>query len=139
MRSVDIFFCRSSVAHGSQLLSRFCTVEPRMGQDQIFAVIGDSNVRRFVTSLTKKACPDITNAQISSCGKLSMLAEALRQVTTSSTKDKAILLLSTAMLSAFNSMKELMLMATVHERTVTEIRQVTTSSTKDKAILLFVF
>jgi hypothetical protein len=51
-----------------------------MGQDLIFAVIGDSNVRRFVTSLTKKACPDVATAQISSCGKLSMLAEALRQV-----------------------------------------------------------
>jgi len=45
-----------------------------------FALIGDSNVRRFVTSINKRVCPDISTAQITSCGKISMLAEALREV-----------------------------------------------------------
>jgi len=45
-----------------------------------FSLIGDSNVRRFITSVNKRVCPDIVKAQISSCGKLSMLAEALRAV-----------------------------------------------------------
>jgi len=45
-----------------------------------FSLIGDSNVRRFVTNVNKKACPEIASAQISSCPKISMLSEALRQV-----------------------------------------------------------
>jgi len=51
-----------------------------MSKELIFSLVGDSNVRRFVTSVNKRVCPDIARAQISSCGKLSMLAEALRQV-----------------------------------------------------------
>lgn len=51
-----------------------------MTQDRVFSLIGDSNVRRFLTSVNRRACPDINDTQIQSCGKLSMLAEGIRQV-----------------------------------------------------------
>jgi hypothetical protein len=46
----------------------------------IFSIIGDSNVRRFVTNVNIRSCPELGDAQISSCPKLSMLSEALLQV-----------------------------------------------------------
>lgn len=55
-----------------------------MSQDRVFTIIGDSNVRRFVTEVNKRACPDIGKAQILSCGKLSLLADSLLEVQPSS-------------------------------------------------------
>lgn len=51
-----------------------------MPQDRVFSLIGDSNVRRFITNVNRRACPELSDAQIQSCGKLAMLAEALREV-----------------------------------------------------------
>lgn len=46
----------------------------------IFSIVGDSNVRRFLSSVNKRACPDLENAQILTCMKAPLLPEALSQV-----------------------------------------------------------
>lgn len=51
-----------------------------MSQERVFSIIGDSNVRRMLSSVNRRACPEIEKTQVQSCGKLSMLAEGLRQV-----------------------------------------------------------
>lgn len=45
-----------------------------------FSIVGDSNVRRFLSSVNKRACPDLENAQILTCAKAPLLPEALSQV-----------------------------------------------------------
>ena len=46
----------------------------------VYAVIGDSNVRRHMTALSCRASPSMSNAQIKTCGKLEAFAETLRSV-----------------------------------------------------------
>ena len=56
-----------------------------MSQDQVFSILGDSNVRRFVTSVNQRSCPDITKTQILSCAKLVLLPDVLLEVRPEST------------------------------------------------------
>jgi len=51
-----------------------------MAQARVFAIVGDSNVRRFVNQVNQRACPDITKAHITSCGRLQLLPDALKEV-----------------------------------------------------------
>lgn len=51
-----------------------------MSIDRCFSIVGDSNVRRFVTNVNRRACPELQNAQISSCGKIQLLEAALEEV-----------------------------------------------------------
>lgn len=49
-------------------------------QDRVFSIIGDSNVRKFNTSVNQRACADLGKAQILSCGKLQLLPDVLAEV-----------------------------------------------------------
>jgi hypothetical protein len=52
-----------------------------MSGDRRFALIGDSNVQRFLTQVNRRACPDLQTSQLLQCGRLPLLQEALSQVT----------------------------------------------------------
>ena len=51
----------------------------------IFSLLGDSNVGRFVSLTNRRACVELKDAQVLSCGKLPLLAERLREVRQEST------------------------------------------------------
>jgi len=51
-----------------------------MSQDRVFCIVGDSNVRRFANQVNQRACPDLARTQILSCGKVSLLSEAITEV-----------------------------------------------------------
>ena len=51
-----------------------------MSQQRCFSVIGDSNVRRNMTSLNRRASPLMEGCQIISCRKVSNLADSLRSI-----------------------------------------------------------
>lgn len=46
----------------------------------VFTILGDSNVRRFLSSVNKRACPDIEASQILTCMKAPLFPEALSQI-----------------------------------------------------------
>jgi hypothetical protein len=49
-------------------------------QERVFSIIGDSNVRRFNTHVNQRACSDLAKTQILNCGKIQLLADALKEV-----------------------------------------------------------
>ena len=51
-----------------------------MAQSRCFSIIGDSNLKRFVTIINRRACPDLDSAQILTCGKSALFAQALQEV-----------------------------------------------------------
>ena len=55
-----------------------------MSQQRCFSVIGDSNVRRNMTSLNRCASPLMEGCQVISCKKVSNLADSLRSIRSSS-------------------------------------------------------
>ena len=55
-----------------------------MSQQRCFSVIGDSNVRRNMTSLNRRASPLMEGCQVISCRKVSGLADSLRSIRTTS-------------------------------------------------------
>ena len=50
-----------------------------------FSLLGDSNVGRFVSLTNRRACADLKDAQVLSCGKLPLLADRLHEVRPEST------------------------------------------------------
>jgi hypothetical protein len=56
----------------------------------LFTLVGDSNVRRHVNSVNKRACPQLSSAQIISCGSSSIFDESLSTVR----KESTVLILS---------------------------------------------
>ena len=54
-----------------------------MAQSFCYTIIGDSNIRRFVTLVNRRACPDLEDAQILVCGRLALLADALNEIRSS--------------------------------------------------------
>lgn len=55
-----------------------------MSQDRVFSIIGDSNVNRFTTNVNQRSCSDLASSQVISCGRIQVLAEALKRVRTES-------------------------------------------------------
>ena len=45
-----------------------------------FTLIGDSNVQRFVTLVNRRACPDLDEAQVLTCGRLALLQQVLSEI-----------------------------------------------------------
>ena len=56
-----------------------------MSQERVFSLIGDSNVRRYINKTSVRANPSMKNAQILSCGHLSIFKDILSQVRATST------------------------------------------------------
>lgn len=54
-------------------------------QARVFSIVGDSNVNRFVGSVNRRSCPDLTDAQVLSCGRIQVLAAALEKVSPETT------------------------------------------------------
>ena len=52
----------------------------KMSQVRVFSLIGDSNVQRNMNSTNCRDRPLMSEAQVIPCGRLSLLAESLRQV-----------------------------------------------------------
>lgn len=51
----------------------------------VFSVLGDSNVKRFVTLTNRRACPDLDKAQVLLCGKQPLLQTCLEEVSAQTT------------------------------------------------------
>ena len=51
-----------------------------MSQARVFSLLGDSNVHRNMGTLTSRDRPLIASAQVIPCGRLDLLAEALRKI-----------------------------------------------------------
>jgi hypothetical protein len=51
-----------------------------MAQTRVFALIGDSNIRRHVNRMSRKANPGMKNCQVIPCGSMELLNEALVSV-----------------------------------------------------------
>ena len=52
----------------------------KMAQARCFSILGDSNVKRFVTLVNRRACPELESAQVLLCGRLALLSDALGEV-----------------------------------------------------------
>ena len=57
---------------------RFTSV--KMSLDRVFSLLGDSNIQRNMNSTTCRDRPMMSEAQVIPCGRMELLAEALRQV-----------------------------------------------------------
>ena len=51
-----------------------------MSQGRCFSLLGDSNVKRNVSRMSRKACPALKDAEIIPCGSLDILAGSLSKV-----------------------------------------------------------
>ena len=51
-----------------------------MSVDRCFSILGDSNVKRFVTMVNRRASRDLDSSRIILCGKIGLLADALQEV-----------------------------------------------------------
>ena len=56
----------------------------RMSQDLVFTLLGDSNIQRSMNSTNCRDRPLMSDAQVIPCGRLELLAEALKQARASS-------------------------------------------------------
>ena len=57
---------------------------------QLFVIIGDSNVRRNVNKTNKRSCPQLSSTKVMTCNDISIFDETLREVP----DDANVLLLS---------------------------------------------
>lgn len=51
-----------------------------MSQDRVFSIVGDSNIRRFNIQVNKRACPDLSRAQVLTVSKLQLFSDVLNEV-----------------------------------------------------------
>ena len=51
-----------------------------MSQDRVFSLLGDSNIQRNMNTTNCRDRPLMSGAQVIPCGRLDLLAEALRQI-----------------------------------------------------------
>jgi hypothetical protein len=56
-----------------------------MSQDRVFSIVGDSNIRRFNVQVNKRACKDLSDAQVLTVSKLLLLPDVLKEIRSEST------------------------------------------------------